>query len=196
MNVSLEWAIGLKVELTTILDTVITGVVYAYDPITSTVTVVEGNGEIDKPVNLRVIKPAFIRHVNVFGQSERKLTAAGSTSTRVGFEETAYPIGPISLTRLAEKESAVLKEEQKKQSTRGPTGVSTEGQEIFNIVHKTLPTRWYEQSIIVMDEVRIDPPYQLTNCLADNSASSALALVKKIVEGAWKKIETVDSKGG
>jgi hypothetical protein len=44
-----------------------------------------------------------------------------------------------------------------------------------------------------MDEVRIDPPYTVESCKAKNESSSALALVRKMVTGAWEKLEV---KGG
>lgn len=58
----------------------------------------------------------------------------------------------------------------------------------------SLPCRWHEKSIIVMDEVRIDPPYTVESCRAKNEASSALALVQKMVAGAREKLGEV--KGG
>lgn len=44
-----------------------------------------------------------------------------------------------------------------------------------------------------MDEVRIDAPYTTESCKAANESSNALALVRKMVAGAWEKLEV---KGG
>ncbi|CCH40962.1 hypothetical protein BN7_496 [Wickerhamomyces ciferrii] len=76
-----------------------------------------------------------------------------------------------------------------------------EGQHIFNTLYKTMPTvRWKDNSIIILDEVKINPPYQLQEVKSiindqDPEESDAIRLVKKIVDGVWLKVES-QRKGG
>lgn len=49
-----------------------------------------------------------------------------------------------------------------------------------------------------MEEVRIDPPYTPESCIADDPKSTALAYVKRLVEGTKEKLTRAGSqiKGG
>jgi hypothetical protein len=51
-----------------------------------------------------------------------------------------------------------------------------------------LPTRWHDTSIIVLDAVRINPPYRPEDCLAAAKDATALARVKKILDFERKKL--------
>lgn len=45
----------------------------------------------------------------------------------------------------------------------------------------SLPCRWSKDTIVVMDEVLITPPYSVDNCKANSSSGASLARVKKVV---------------
>jgi len=73
-------------------------------------------------------------------------------------------------------------------------GVSREGQLVFNAVENIYPqTQWSGQSIVVLNDIVIDPPYRMENCRtktsksSDSSKSSLLKLVKQIIEKMPKK---------
>lgn len=72
-----------------------------------------------------------------------------------------------------------------------------EGQTIFNAVYKTMPSvRWSGDSIVVLEEVKIDPPYRVDSIRSlDQEEDGAAQLVKKIVDGVWLKMEN-ERKGG
>lgn len=59
-----------------------------------------------------------------------------------------------------------------------------------------MPCRWYGKTIIAMDEVRIDPPYTSSSCLADDPNSNALKYVKRLVDGSREKMSKSELKGG
>lgn len=44
-----------------------------------------------------------------------------------------------------------------------------------------LPCRWSNDTIVVLDEVLIQPPYDVDSCKANSSSASSLARVKKVV---------------
>ncbi|XP_059814232.1 protein LSM12 homolog B-like isoform X3 [Hypanus sabinus] len=82
---------------------------------------------------------------------------------------------PILLANRARTE----KEEKLSQAYAISAGVSPEGQQLFQTIHKTIKEcKWQEKSIIVMDEVVIVPPYQVENCRGKEG--SALSHVRKI----------------
>lgn len=63
-------------------------------------------------------------------------------------------------------------------------GVSPDGQKVFAFIFKTIEQcRWNDKSILVMDEVLINPPYRSEDCMAkDGKEAKALDHVRKIVE--------------
>ncbi|XP_076820541.1 protein LSM12 homolog A-like [Clavelina lepadiformis] len=73
-------------------------------------------------------------------------------------------------------------------------GVSNDGIKLYNFLRKTMPDcRWTEQTILVMDEVVVKPPYQPDNCAvkdtkqSHSSPSQCLNHVKNIVERFHKE---------
>lgn len=68
-------------------------------------------------------------------------------------------------------------------------GVTMEGQRIFSFIIKTIPKCvWFDKSILVMDEVLVNPPYRPQDCGAkDGKEAKALGHVKKIVEKYHKE---------
>ncbi|KAK2110710.1 hypothetical protein P7K49_010456 [Saguinus oedipus] len=71
------------------------------------------------------------------------------------------------------------KEEKLSQAYAISAGVSLEGQQLFQTIHKTIKDcKWQEKNIVVMEEVVITPPYQVENC--KGKEGSALSHVRKI----------------
>ncbi|CAJ0874080.1 22087_t:CDS:2, partial [Entrophospora sp. SA101] len=70
-------------------------------------------------------------------------------------------------------------------------GVTQEAQDIFDALSKTLPCRWADEKIVVLDEVIINPPYDLENCKASSSASGSLARVRKVLEGEKRRLANI-----
>ncbi|XP_024001810.1 protein LSM12 homolog A-like, partial [Salvelinus sp. IW2-2015] len=71
-------------------------------------------------------------------------------------------------------------------------GVSVEGQQLFQTIHKTIKDcKWQEKNIMVMDDVVISPPYQVENC--KGKEGSALSHVRKIVEKHFRDVESQKS---
>lgn len=63
-------------------------------------------------------------------------------------------------------------------------GVSPDGQKVFACICKTIQQcRWSDKSILVMDEVLINPPYRSEDCIPkDGKEAKALDHVRKIVD--------------
>uniref|UniRef100_A0A8C6W7W5 AD domain-containing protein n=1 Tax=Nannospalax galili TaxID=1026970 RepID=A0A8C6W7W5_NANGA len=87
------------------------------------------------------------------------------------------PLASLSVSKLASK--ARMEEEEKlSQAYAISAGVSLEGQQLFQTIHKTIKDcKWQEK--IVIEEVVITPPYQVENCRGKEG--SALSHVCKII---------------
>lgn len=191
-----DWVLGLRVRVTTILDNTITGTVYSFCTVTNTVTIAEDPAvptpakKEEKqtetgPLNYRIIKVPFIKDAVAIEKPSKK----GNQKELVAeiFSKATPSIGYVSIRNIDKKGSASIKAAREAKETKG-INVTPEAQELFDKLYKMLPTRWHDKSIIVVDEVRIDPPYQESNCLADNPNSQALDLVKRVVKANTGKI--------
>ncbi|KAA8915650.1 hypothetical protein TRICI_002202 [Trichomonascus ciferrii] len=182
---SLDWVVGLRV--------------YSFCQITNTITLAEdqpqeAGGKKQKQAagsDYRVIKTSFIKDVAVLDKP-KGVNKGGNLSKAFGNMEPS--IGAVSINAARKREQEAVKKARELRVTQG-VGVTREGQMIFDAIYKTLPCRWHEKSIIVFDEVRVDPPYTTNTCIADNPNSSALELVKKIVQGTQDKFAN-ELKGG
>ncbi|XP_009992590.1 PREDICTED: protein LSM12 homolog, partial [Chaetura pelagica] len=92
--------------------------------------------------------------------------------------ETPPPLASLNVSKLANK-ARTEKEEKLSQAYAISAGVSLEGQQLFQTIHKTIKDcKWQEKNIVVMEEVVIAPPYQVENC--KGKEGSALSHVRKI----------------
>ncbi|GJJ77269.1 protein LSM12 [Entomortierella parvispora] len=96
-------------------------------------------------------------------------------------------VGYVQLDKIQQKEQQAVREAHAAAARIG-VGVSTIAQDIFDALSKTLPCRWAKDSIVVMDEVIIAPPYEPENCKANASSSYTLARVRKVLEGERSRL--------
>uniref|UniRef100_A0ABI7WRA1 LSM12 homolog n=1 Tax=Felis catus TaxID=9685 RepID=A0ABI7WRA1_FELCA len=102
--------------------------------------------------------------------------------------ETPPPLASLNVSKLASK-ARTEKEEKLSQAYAISAGVSLEGQQLFQTIHKTIKDcKWQEKNIVVMEEVVITPPYQVENC--KGKEGSALSHVRKIVEKHFRDVES------
>jgi len=73
-----------------------------------------------------------------------------------------------------------------RESTRN-RGASKEGQAIFDWFARSLPTRWAENSIIVNEGVRVDPPYRVQDVKAPKDKKQAETHIKKVLSGYYER---------
>lgn len=87
----------------------------------------------------------------------------------------------LNLQRLTNRQRDQL--ERKKRLVMGfRSGISPEGQKLFQAIAKTMDDiTWHGKNIVVMKEVTITPPYQ-SDSVKGNQDSKALKHVRKIVE--------------
>jgi len=181
---ALDWALGLRVRLTTILDDHITGTVYAYDAHTSTVSVITSASPTGPgPHDVRIIKVSFLKDVAV---------VAAAAQPRKGFAGAEPKIGRVGVGAPSGREAVAHAEEQKRLARVGK-GVTREGQDIFDALSRTMPCRWHEKQIVVLDSVMISEPYGLAEVKGNDR--KAVDRVKQVLDGERRKLETAKRTG-
>ncbi|KAM3863757.1 protein LSM12 homolog B [Diretmus argenteus] len=101
---------------------------------------------------------------------------------------TPPPLALLNITKLANR-VRTEKEEKFSQAYAVSAGVSTDGQQLFHTIHKTIKEcKWQEKNIVVMDDVIIAPPYQVDNCRGKEG--STLSHVRKIVEKHFRDVDS------
>ncbi|XP_068120426.1 protein LSM12 [Hyperolius riggenbachi] len=102
--------------------------------------------------------------------------------------QTPPPLASLNISKLASR-ARLEKEEKMSQAYAISAGVSVDGQQLFQTIHKTIKDcKWQEKNIVVMDEVVISPPYQVENC--KGKEGSALSHVRKIVDKHFRDMES------
>ncbi|XP_006882693.1 PREDICTED: protein LSM12 homolog [Elephantulus edwardii] len=102
--------------------------------------------------------------------------------------ETPPPLASLNVSKLASK-ARTEEEEKLSQAYAISAGVSLEGQQLFQTIHKTIKDcKWQEKNIVVMEEVVITPPYQVENC--KGKEGSSLSHVRKIVGKHFRDAES------
>ncbi|KAJ1136367.1 hypothetical protein NDU88_002784 [Pleurodeles waltl] len=102
--------------------------------------------------------------------------------------ETPPPLASLNIAKLANR-AKMEKEEKLSQAYAISAGVSVDGQQLFQTIHKTIKDcKWQEKNIVVLEEVIISPPYQVDNC--KGKEGSLLSHVRKIVEKHFRDAES------
>jgi hypothetical protein len=109
-----------SVKVTTILDDTIQGTIYAYDPLTSTVTLLTSSTPANQH-DIRIVKVSFLKDVCVIG---------GAGVQGKGFAAAEPRIGRVLAHGNRELEDA-------KRAARIGKGVTKEGQDIFDALSRT-----------------------------------------------------------
>ncbi|CAO1620332.1 unnamed protein product [Parajaminaea phylloscopi] len=140
---------------------------------------------------------------NAAGVSASADTKPSSTSTTAGQGKALPGTESIYAKALSEviaidtsvadrREAAATKEAQLRASRIG-VGVSEEGQEVFEALSKTLPCRWHEKHIIIMDEVTLSEPYDLASLRVPKYSQQVL---QKLVAGDEEQVASSELPAG
>ncbi|KAI9769046.1 MAG: hypothetical protein M1839_003809 [Geoglossum umbratile] len=199
LEAALVGAIGARVRLTTTLSNTLEGTLFVADPITNLVAVNTAPPPPTPSSNNAnsAAQPGDYHIIPVNQISSFKILFLGdSGSAKEPSFETALPkISNVNLAAAKQREEVAVRRLQENERRLGK-GVTREGQEIFDALSKTLPSRWHEARIIVLDTVMIYPPYEVENCKAEKD-STALQRVKMVLGEERKKLaDRMGRKGG
>ncbi|XP_003739488.1 protein LSM12 homolog [Galendromus occidentalis] len=121
--------------------------------------------------------------------------------TNINIESEAGTTAPSPPAQInIEKVRARIKknnDERRKMAAAIAKGVSGEGISLFLAIRKTIEeVTWHDRDILVMNSVRIQPPYQPENCVPSHDAAGldhqSVAHVKNIVEKHLKDLKQMD----
>eukprot|EP01111_Echinosteliopsis_oligospora_P013557 TRINITY_DN488_c0_g1_i1.p1 TRINITY_DN488_c0_g1~~TRINITY_DN488_c0_g1_i1.p1 ORF type:complete len:179 (+),score=46.09 TRINITY_DN488_c0_g1_i1:366-902(+) len=165
------WMAGVIVVVKTVQGDVFEGEIFTYDSASNCVVLLENqtNNNTTPHRNLRLLNTNYVKEVNVISKSDKE----------------EIKLHAIDLNIIKAREEQATRQQQLDAAKLG-VGVSTLTQNIFNALSKTLPCKWSGDVIIVMDDVRISPPYKLDNVSGGNRAS--VARVQKVLEGERRKL--------
>jgi len=171
---STEWIIGYRVKIKTSLGEEIEGKIFSYDTITNCVVLQDSLPGTQKS-HFRIIKASFIKEVQA-------LSVQSSPADVID-------LPPVNINKIRAREEVNTSLARQ----RLGVGVSSEAQEIFNALSKTLPCRWENNEIVVFDDIRITSPYQKENVSGGTAAS--IARIQKVLEGEKTRINNLRVSG-
>jgi len=169
-----DYPVGARIALSTTLGEDFEGEIVMHDRNSKTLVLQEiGSSGVKR--NLRFLKTSSIK-------DWRQVGLAGDLPDLRSLR--------IDHTLLQQKEEAAIKQAELDAGRIG-VGVSSEGQDIFDALGKTLPVRWEKTVIVVLDEVRISSPYRPENATGGNTQS--LERVRKVLEQLRRLVPTPHS---
>ncbi|KAF7726456.1 hypothetical protein EC973_008691 [Apophysomyces ossiformis] len=182
---SLEWLIGRRIKLKTANNEDVEGAIYTYDRATNCIALdilfitlsFFDRSQERKRISFRIIK---ISHI-------KEIVSVSSDDAQNEPLSNYLPVGHVYLDQLRAREADAVKTLRQQMAKMG-VGVTKEAQEIFDALSKTLPCRWSNETIVVLDEVLIPPPYEVESCKANASSSASLARVRKVLEGERRRL--------
>ncbi|CAG8544897.1 6808_t:CDS:2, partial [Dentiscutata heterogama] len=119
-------------------------------------------------------------NANINSSTNSLQSTNGQSNMNNVFSTIVPSVGYVQMDRIQAKEIQSIKDTQIALARIG-VGVTQEAQDIFDAMSKTLPCRWHKESIIVLDEVIINPPYNIENCKMSNKGQTELlARVQKV----------------
>ncbi|KAI9886232.1 MAG: hypothetical protein M1823_001967 [Watsoniomyces obsoletus] len=195
LETALVGCIGAKIRVTTILQEVVEGILFTADPLTNLVAICSNpsspatsTSSALTPLSgdYHIIPISKLQSFQLLSLASEPLTPASASDPAVG-NGVPGGLGKIDWTTAQERERKAVEQEMKReQSMRQEVG-RTPGQEVYDVLNRSLPVRWQDQSIIVLDAVEVRPPYGLEDCRAVGKDTAALQRVKKVLETENKR---------
>lgn len=164
-------AIGSTIRMTLVTGEEVSGEVFTSDKAADVIVLKTAGSKPDQH-GLRMISLKAVKDI-----LER-------TPPPAGYQMEKLP--DVLEDRLARREQEAVKAAEVEAERIGQ-GVTREAQALFDAIAKTLPCRWSEKSIVVLDEVLIQEPYKPDSCTGGNA--TALQRVQKVLEHERKRMD-------
>ncbi|PRQ30947.1 putative Anticodon-binding domain-containing protein [Rosa chinensis] len=158
-----ELAVGCFVSIKTTLGDDFQGQVITFDCPSNILILQEGLKGGPKR-NIRLLKANYIKELSYLGQAEDPLDI-----------KNCY----LDLNSLRAREESAIRQAEAECERIG-VGVTSQAQNIFDALSKTLPVRWDKTVIVVMNEVRVSSPYLPESVSGGTPAANDR--VKKVLE--------------
>ncbi|KAI8324204.1 hypothetical protein GQ54DRAFT_296341 [Martensiomyces pterosporus] len=186
--------VNTKVRVKLVNGTGIEGVVFTYDVYSGVLALVSNaSGDLLESAPYPAASPAVggkrkRAQVHMVAAANIKSVEVVPKQSSQAEEELKLPeIHPVAVSTIEARKQKSLALAQERASRIG-VGVTDEAQAVFEALSKTLPCRWTENKIIVLDEVVIEPPYGVDNCKVLSAASFSLQRVKKVLQGELSRL--------
>ncbi|KAI8581901.1 hypothetical protein K450DRAFT_229788 [Umbelopsis ramanniana AG] len=197
-NKRLDSFIDSEIKIRTVDNEEISGKLFTVDPITSCLALncqkVSLNGQPSQKYGFRIIKISHIKELISFEPKKpndrKKPVEPTKDSIETVYAQASSAPRKVYIDQINQREAEAIKLASQ-QAARIGVGVTKDAQAIFDALSKTLPCRWAKDSIVVMDEVIISPPYNEENCRANASSTASLTRVKKVLEGEKKRLGAI-----
>lgn len=165
-----DYVVGCQVSVKTQNEEV-QGEVFAFDEASGTV-LIRQQGSTPFHNHLRLLRTSYIKSI----------------------EKASEPIDPLAplpmvdMQRCRDRETKALQAAYAEAAKTG-VGVSSEAQQVFDALSKTMPCQWKQQNIVILNEVELRPPYGLDDCsTAHQSDVITLERVKKVLTAERRRI--------
>ncbi|XWS68959.1 hypothetical protein CRYUN_Cryun04dG0138300 [Craigia yunnanensis] len=155
-----ELAVGCFLSIKTTLGDEFEGQIITFDRLSNILVLQEKSGPRR---NIRLLKANYIKEFSLLRQDEDPLDVKKCF---------------LDLISLQAREDSALRQAEA-DSERFGVGVTSEAQNLFDALCKTLPVRWDKTVIVVMNEVRVSSPYLPDSVSGGTPAANER--VKKVV---------------
>eukprot|EP00871_Galdieria_phlegrea_P005150 jgi/Galph1/5636/GphlegSOOS_G4216.1 len=166
-----DWIVGLNVVLQMFDDKEYRGVVYTYDADANCVVIQTKNEKDTSKSDIRILKASLIKSVQVIGRSS--------------VDALPIQVPAQNLEALKMREEQAVEKAQKEFSRIG-LGVTEEAQAIFDALCKTLPCHWEEDTIVILENIRLKKPYRVGNL--EGNEPEALGRIKVVLQNELQKL--------
>ncbi|XP_062159511.1 uncharacterized protein LOC133866868 [Alnus glutinosa] len=166
-----DFVVGCVLSIKTTLGDEFEGQVIAFDRYSNILVLQEGSKQGPRR-NIRLLKATYIKEFSLLSQAEDPLDI-----------KKCY----LDLNSLQAREDLAIRQAEAEAERIG-VGVTSEAQNLFDALSKTLPVRWDKTAIVVMNEVRVSSPY-LPECVSGGTPA-ANDRVKKVLEFEKKRLQS------
>jgi hypothetical protein len=165
-------------------DEVVQGLVYCTDQISNSIVLKKSLNYTTLASDIRVINASCVKSKKVIA-AEAPKDRSGGEDGEMQVQEIAMPLPNVTKKSIDEREkrAVMLAKESFKHINQK---ASPEGQAVFDRLLKACnEVKWNKESIIVLNNIRVDPPYRVENCKLMKSGGvmheGSLDRVKRIV---------------
>ncbi|GMG40578.1 unnamed protein product [Ambrosiozyma monospora] len=205
---SLDNSVGLRVKITTNLDSTVEGTIHSYNPHSGLLSIIVPLPDSSN-VSFKVIKTSFIKQITSLTKQRPAFTNKLSINEK--FQNFAnkpvnVPVESISSNFNKGKNAKLItarENEFKLRKLLNTRKLSIEGETLFKSLYQLLPVGDVnldksDNIIVFENHLIISKPYNVNDCKLVNGGNDddqQLTYIKKVIKETWDKLES-ERKGG